>query len=185
MQEHSRIAPMVAALLLAGCAWVPPRSAGTITLHYAQSDYRVYAIDAKAEGRYEVRDLGKLTYQARRLVLDKGKLAALAQLAERQNFYALPADLDKWPAPPADDQDCDPDLAEDPGCERLDFITVTSDCGPDSHLHIANGNRSNEIRWSCDRETSAAIKPLLDAIEALFAEYPQVANAPAPRRWRR
>lgn len=178
-----RIVVVLAALSSAGCASLLPHRSGAITLRYVQSDYVVYETDARAEGRYEVHDVGELTYLTRRLPLDEEKLAALAQLAERQGFFALPRDLDEQPRRAPDG--CDPDAAGEAGCERLDRITVTSDCGPDSRLRISDGRRNREVRWGCSGETPAVLRPLLDAIRALFAEHPTVANAPAPRRWRR
>lgn len=177
-----RIVVVLAALSSAGCVSSPPRS-GAITLRFAESDYRVYEADDRAEGRYEVRHASELTYVTKRLALDEEKLAAIAQLAERQDFFALPVDLDQLPD--NDPYDCDPDAAGDAGCERLDRITVTSDCGPDSHLRISDGRRTREVHWGCSSGTPAVLQPLLDAIRALFAEHPSVANAPAPRRWRR
>ncbi|GMV30181.1 MAG: hypothetical protein AMXMBFR59_23060 [Rhodanobacteraceae bacterium] len=182
--RHLRIALLLATTLsVAGCVTAPSQRAGTITLRYAESDYRVYETDARAEGRYEVRHSRELTYLTRRIPLDTEKLAAIARLADRQNFFALPADLAQ--VPDAGTGDCDPDADGEGGCERLDRIVVTSDCGPDSHLRISDGRRTREVHWGCSSGTPAVVQPLLDAIRALFAEHPSVANAPAPRRWRR
>ena len=185
MLRRSGAVAAMAASLLAGCASAPSERTSAITLRYAQNDYVVYEIDANAEGRYEVHDYGELTYLTRRLQLDEDELAALARLAGRQNFYALPADLDELPDPDADESLCDPSETADPGCERLEHVVVTSDCGPDSRLRMSDGRRSREVHWQCGSEPPAVIRPLLDAIQALFAEHPTVTNAPAPRRWRR
>lgn len=181
-----RAATLAATLLLAGCAAAPAATPG-LRLQLSRSDYAVYRIEAGALGSYEVRDSGETVYLTRRLPLDEEKLQALAQLAQDSGFYALPADLADLPEED-DSANCDGDQEASADCPALARVIVTSDCGPDWRLRISDGRRSHEVHWECgllDRAQRKALQPLLDAIDALFAEHPTAANAPPPRRWRR
>lgn len=182
-----RAAALAAALLLVGCAAAPAPPQNGLRLQLSQSDYAVYRVEADALGSYEVRDRGETVYLTRRLPLDEEKLQALAQLAQRTGFYALPADLAGLPQPGATGR-CAGEPAPSADCPALERIVVTSDCGPDWRLRISDGRRSHEVHWQCgllDDVQREALQPLLAAIDALFAGHPTVANAPPPRRWRR
>lgn len=182
-----RAAEVTAALLLAGCAATPASTHSSLTLRLSQSDYAVYRIETGALGSYEVRDVGETVYLTRRLPLDEEKLQTLAQLAQRGGFYALPANLAELPAEDEHGR-CGGNEAPSADCPALERIVVASDCGPDWRLRISEGSRSHEVHWACgllDGAQRKALQPLLDAINALFAEHPTVANAPPPRRWRR
>lgn len=172
----------IVAALLAGCANAPTPAGRAITLHYAQSDAASYRVEVGAQGSYAQYRFGETVYLTRRLNLDDDRLVAFLQLAERSNFFRLPADLDTLPEP--ETTPCGPDSDDD--CKTLDRIVVTSDCGPDSRLRISDGQRSQEVHWSCSLDSGGrVIAPLLDAVRALFADEPTVKNAPPIRGWRR
>ncbi len=183
-RRSGRAVIAIVAALLAGCAHTPSSPGHAITLHYAQGDAAVYRVEAGAQGSYAQYHVGETVYLTRRLSLDDDRLMAFLQLAERSDFFRLPADLDTLPEP--ETTHCDPDSGDDDGCEMLDRIIVTSDCGPDSRLRISDGRRSREVHWSCSLSTGErAVAPLLVALRALFADEPTVTNAPPLRRWRR
>lgn len=174
----------IVAALFAGCASTPSSPERAITLHYAQGDAVSYRVEAGEQGSYAQYRFGETVYLTRRLNLDHDRLVAFLQLAERSDFFGLPADLDTLPE--AETTHCDPSSGDDDDCRTLDRIVVTSDCGPDSRLRISDGRRSREVHWSCSLDIGArAISPLLDAVRALFADEPTVTNAPPVRGWRR
>lgn len=184
-RRSRRATTAIVAALLAGCASAPSSPRHAITLHYAQGDAVSYRVDAGAQGSYAQYRFGETIYLTRRLNLDDDRLVAFLQLAQRSNFFRLPADLDTLPEP--EGAHCDPDSGLDGGCgTTLDRIVVTSDCGPDSRLRISDGRRSQEVHWSCSLGAGErAIAPLLAAVRALFADEPTVTNAPPVRGWRR